>query len=91
MYTLTMSDIQQTPENTFLWIIVVIFHLICLIVWLLQTVKQRESIVSDFYRNYNNGGGYILNENLYNQVLYRYKKCNKKARWFILLYDYVNK
>lgn len=87
-----MSDIQQTPENTFLWIVIVIvFILICLIVWLLQTVKLKEPIVSDFYRNYNDGRGYILNENLYNQALDRYKKCNNKTRWFVLLYDYVNK
>lgn len=87
-----MSDIQQTPENTFLWILIlIIFSLICLIVWLFQTVKLRQPIVSDFYENYNDGRGYILNENLYNQALYRYKKCNNKVRWFVLLYDYVNK
>lgn len=53
--------------------------------------KIGEPTVSDYYRNYNDGRGYLLNEELYNKALYRYKKCNNKRRWFILLYDYVNK
>ena len=49
-----MSDIQQTSENTLLWFIVAaIFGLLCLIIWLFQTVKFREPTVSDYYRNYN--------------------------------------
>lgn len=48
-----MSDIQQTSENTLLWFIVAaIFGLLCLIIWLFQTVKFREPTVSDYYRNY---------------------------------------
>ena len=87
-----MSDIQQTSENTLLWFIVAaIFGLLCLIIWLFQTVKFREPTVSDYYRNYNDDRGYLLNEELYNKALYRYKKCNNKRRWIILLYDYVNK
>lgn len=47
-----MSDIQQTSENTLLWFIVAaIFGLLCLIIWLFQTVKFREPTVSDYYRN----------------------------------------
>lgn len=68
-----MSDIQQTSENTLLWFIVAaIFGLLCLIIWLFQTVKFREPTVSDYYRNYNDDRGYLLNEELYNKALYRY-------------------
>lgn len=87
-----MSDIQQISENTLLWfILAAIFNLLWLIIWLFQTVKIGEPTVSDYYRNYNDGRGYLLNEELYNKALYRYKKCNNKRRWFILCFDYVNK
>lgn len=56
-----MSDIQQTSENTLLWFIVAaIFGLLCLIIWLFQTVKFREPTVSDYYRNYNDDRGYFI-------------------------------
>lgn len=87
-----MSEIQQTPENTILWIIVIIIvSLIGIVLRLFQTTKLKEPSVSNYFINHNDGNGYQLNEDLYNRALHRYKKCNNKPRWFIILYDYVNK